>query len=67
MQILFDDGDEHIDRDGDPDLSLQGILGSAVELLDAQVLFDPFEEQLDLPTAAIELGDRQRRQAEVVG
>jgi len=30
------------------------------------VLLDPFEEQLDLPTAAAQLSDRQRRQGEVV-
>ena len=53
MQFLFHYGHEHIDRDRDPDLSPQGVLGSAVEILDAQVLLDPFEEQLDLPTAAI--------------
>src|SRR5258708_38886759 len=31
------------------------------------MLFDPFEEQLDLPTAAVQLRYGQRRQAEVVG
>src|SRR5260221_495540 len=29
--------------------------------LDAQGLLDPFEEQLDLPAALVEGGDRQRR------
>ncbi len=67
MQFLFHYGHEHINRDRDPDLSPQGVLGSAVEILDAQVLLDPFEEQLDLPTAAIKLGDSQWWQAEVVG
>src|SRR6267143_1164351 len=67
MQFLFHYGHEHINRDGDPDLGPQSILGSAVEILDAQVLLDPFEEQLDLPTAAIKLGDSQGWQAEVVG
>ena len=27
------------------------------------MLFDPFEEQLDLPAAAIQLGDSQKRTA----
>jgi hypothetical protein len=67
VQFLFYDGHEHINRDRDPDLSAQGVLGSAVEILDAQVLFDPLEEQFDLPTAAIELGNSQWWQAEVVG
>ena len=31
------------------------------------MLLDPFEEQLDLPTASIEFGDREGRQREVVG
>ena len=30
------------------------------------MLFDPFEEQFDLPTALVELSDRQRRKDEVV-
>ena len=66
-QALLDDGDQHIDGDGDPDLGFDGVLGGAVEALDAQVLLDPFEEQLDLPAAFVELGDGQRRQGEVVG
>src|SRR3984893_7649447 len=31
------------------------------------MLFDPFEKQLDLPAHAVELGDREGRQCEVVG
>jgi hypothetical protein len=31
------------------------------------MLLDPFEEQLDLPTALVDLGDGERRQGEVVG
>jgi hypothetical protein len=37
------------------------------ERLDAQVLFDPFEEQLYLPAAAIEIGDAEGGQGELVG
>lgn len=66
VQFLFDDGHEHINRDRDPPLSPQGVLGGAVESLDAQVLFDPFEEQLYLPTAAIHLGNRQWWQMEIL-
>ncbi len=29
VEALFDDGDEHVDRDGDPDLDLDGVLGGA--------------------------------------
>ena len=31
------------------------------------MLFDPFEEQFDLPTAAIQIGNGHGRQGEVVG
>ena len=39
----------------------------AEKRLDAQMLLDPFEEQLDLPTAFVELGDGQSRKLEIVG
>ena len=39
----------------------------AVKGFYAQMLLDPFEEEFDLPAAAIELGDGQRRHGEVVG
>ncbi len=65
-EAFFDDGDRDIDRDGDPYLGLDGVLGVAEEALDAQVLLDPFEEQLDLPAAFVEPCDGERRQGEVV-
>ena len=49
VQALFDDGDEHVDGDRDPDLGFDGIFRGAEKSLDAQVLLDPFEEQLDTP------------------
>ncbi len=67
VEALLDDGDEDIDGDGDPDLGLDGVFGIAEEALDAQVLLDPFEEQLDLPAAFVEPCDGERRQGEVVG
>jgi hypothetical protein len=66
-QFLFHDGHEHVDADGDPDLRLHGVVAGAVESFDSQMLLDPLEEQLDLPTALVELRDRERRQREVVG
>ena len=39
----------------------------AEKRLDAQMLLDPFEEQLHLPTAFVELGDGQSRKLEIVG
>ena len=48
-EALFDDGNEDVDRHGDPDLRFDGVFGGAEERLDAQVLLDPFEEQFHLP------------------
>ena len=67
MQTLFEDGYQQVERDGNPDLGAHGILAGAIESFDAQMPFDPFEEQLHLPSAAIELRDGQRRDGEVVG
>lgn len=39
------------------DLDADCILGCTPELLDSQVLFDPFEEQLHAPSVAVKLGD----------
>lgn len=67
VEAFFDDGHQHMDGDGDPDLSFDGVFGSAEEGLDPQVLFDPFEGQLDLPAALVEFGNGERRQGKVVG
>lgn len=48
-------------------MSFDRVFGGAEERFDAQMLFDPLEEQLDLPTTAVKLGDGQCRQCEVVG
>jgi len=67
MQPLFQDGDKQIDGDGRPDLGAHRVGRGAVKGFDAQMLFDPFEEQFDLPAVTIQLGDGQRRHGEVVG
>ena len=48
-------------------MSLDCILGGAIETLDTQMLFDPFEEQLDLPATTIKIGNGQCGQIEIVG
>ena len=48
VELFFDDGDEQVDGDGDPDLSFDGVLAGPVESLDAQMLLDPFEQQADI-------------------
>ena len=60
-------GKEQIDAKRDPDLGQNRVGGSSKEGLDLQVLLDPLEEQLDLPSAAIQLGDGKCREIEVVG
>ena len=58
-QPLLDDRDERVNCDGHPDLRPHGVLRCPIERLDPQVLFDPAEEQFDLPAKLVELGDRQ--------
>ncbi len=67
MKLLFDNGDQHISRDSTPDLRLHRVLAVVDETLDAQMLLDPLEEQLDLPAALVQRGNRQCRQSGIVG
>jgi hypothetical protein len=39
----------------------------AIQICVFTVLIDPFEEEFDLPAAAIQIGDAQRGQRELVG
>ena len=48
IEALLDDGDEDVDRDGNPDLRLHRVLRRAVELLDPKMLLDPLEEEFHL-------------------
>src|SRR5881392_966015 len=56
---LLDDRHQHVDADGNPDLRPHSVFGSAVEALDAQMLFDPIEEQLHLPSAPVSAPPRR--------
>ena len=67
MQTFFQNGDEQINGDGAPDLGAHRVGRRAIKGFDPQMLLDLFEEQFDLPASAIELGDGQRRDGEVVG
>jgi hypothetical protein len=64
---LVENGDEQVGAHGDPDLRLHCVFAGAVEGLDSQVLFEPFEEQLDLPTCLIDFRDDDGLDLEVVG
>ena len=44
IDLLFHDGNQDINRYGDPYLCLYCVLSTAVETLDTKMLFDPFEE-----------------------
>ena len=67
MKFFLSNGYEHIDRDGDPDLTFHRILGSTIECFYPQVLLDPLEEQFNLPSALVECADGCRGQGELVG
>ncbi len=49
FQLLAHDGHQYVDTDRHPHLRLHRVLARAVETFDAQVLFDPLEEQFRLP------------------
>lgn len=66
LEGLFENGHKQVGAHGDPDLCLDGVVAGAEEGLDAQVLLDPFEEQLDLPSALVNACHSQCWQGEVV-
>ena len=67
LQLFFHNRHQHINADGNPNLRLHRVVAGAVKMFDAQVLLDPFEEQLHLPTALIEQGDGQGGKLKVIG
>ena len=67
MQALFDNCNQHISANRDPDLRLDRVLAGTQQWLDAQVLLEPLEKQFDLPALAVQLADELGLQGEVVG
>src|ERR1700674_5316844 len=65
-QPLRENGNQDVDGDGNPDLSLDRIFAMAVKGFDSQVLFDPFEKQFYLPTRLIKVRDGEGRKVKVV-
>jgi len=62
LQVLQDqDGDERR-----PELDLKSVGAGADEGLDSEILFDGFEEALDLPAVTVERGDRRSAELEVI-
>ena len=58
---------DQIGADGHPQVCLHRVFGIAPQRLDDEVLLDPFEEDLDLPSVAVEVRHLQRTDVEVVG
>jgi hypothetical protein len=48
-EFFLDDRDEYVNADRDPHLNLHRVVARPVEGFDMQILFDPFEKQLDVP------------------
>ena len=67
FQTFFEYRDQHVSADRDPDLRLDCVLAGAKKGLDSQVLFYPFEEQLDLPSLSVERGNHLGLERKVVG
>ena len=59
--------DQHISSDSAPYLTPDSILTGCEESLNSQMLSDPFEEQLDLPTTLVERRDCHGGQCGVLG
>src|SRR5437773_9415075 len=57
-----DEGDHGCDE-----LKANGVFGAAEKGADLQMLLDPSEQQLDLPTCLVEGGDFRSRALEIVG
>lgn len=67
FQLLANDGNQNVNTDGDPDLGLHGVDRGSIETANPQVLLDPLEEQFDLPSALVELGDGEGWQSKMIG
>jgi len=63
---LIETGHHEVNAQGDPDLGSHGVVACSEERFYAEVLFDPFEEQLDLPAAFVDGGDGNGRMSEMI-
>jgi hypothetical protein len=57
LEVVLNDPDETVCDDGNMDLNSHGIVTLSPERLDLEVLLDPFEKQLDLPSVFIKESD----------
>jgi hypothetical protein len=67
IQAFLGNSDQHVGADRDPYLRLDSVLTGTKEGLDPQMLLDPLEEQLDLPSLSIQVGNHGGFEREIVG
>ena len=68
QHIMFLRNDKQkVVTDSYPYLCVHGIFGGSVECLYVQMLLYPFEEQLNLPSLPVQLGNGQCLKLKVVG
>jgi len=67
FQFLVKDGNIQINDHRNPYLCFDGVDAVSVEMSNSQVLFDPAEKQLHLPTHSVKLGYHFRLHIEQVG
>lgn len=54
---MLDDGDETVCDDGRANLYSDSVFGGTPELLYFEVLLEPFEEQFNLPSILVQVGN----------
>lgn len=67
FEFVFVDGNKAIGDNGDVYLYSHSVLAVAPDTFDAEMLLEPFEEKLDLPSVTVKQGDVLRRKVKVVG
>ena len=65
--LEFDVEQHQINNEGNPDLRHDGVFRGAEEGLDLQVLLEPFEEKLDLPTFLVKFSHHLCLQMKRIG
>ena len=63
---LIETANHEIGANRNPNLGVDRVLAGAIKHLDSEVLFDPLEEEFDLPSVFVDGGDSQCRQLEIV-
>ena len=66
LEVVLNDSNETVCDDGNMNLNAHRIVTLSPERFDLEVLFDPFEEQLDLPPVFVKEGDVLGCKIEVV-